>query len=334
MSRPLVLTLGDPAGCGPQITAKAWTHLKTQSEIVFFIIGEPALYERYCPVQPISHPSEAEDRFSAGLPVLPLGLDLNGIEPGNPDIKSAPAILGSIEKAVALCRAGEASALITNPIHKALLYQAGFPHAGHTEYLAHLSRPPDAGPAKPVMMLVGGGLRVALATLHIPLMQAAANLSIAHLMDVAKITHTGLRQAFGLAQPRLVFTGLNPHAGEDGTIGREEIEIINPAAKALRKLGIDMADARPADSVYAEALSGAYDGVIAMTHDQGLIPVKTLDLWGGVNVTLGLPIIRTSPDHGTAYEAARSGLCREDSLMAAIHLAHNMSQHRAHAQNR
>jgi 4-hydroxythreonine-4-phosphate dehydrogenase len=178
------------------------------------------------------------------------------------------------------------------------------------------------------MMLIGGGLRVALATIHVPLMQVSRALTTDHLVRVARITHEALQRDFGFSEPRLAFSGLNPHAGESGTIGREEIDIINPAAESLRREGIRISDARSGDTVFAEMRRGDFDGVIAMTHDQGLIPVKTLDLWGGVNVTLGLPIIRTSPDHGTAYDAAARGDCTPESLITAIRTAREMGSHR------
>jgi 4-hydroxythreonine-4-phosphate dehydrogenase len=181
------------------------------------------------------------------------------------------------------------------------------------------------------MMLVGGGLRVALATIHMPLMTVGKALTVPGLVALGEIVDSALRRDFGLEAPRIAFSGLNPHAGENGTIGTEELNIINPAAHTLRLSGIDMSDARPGDTVFAEALSGAFDAVIAMTHDQGLIPVKTLDFWGGVNVTLGLPVVRTSPDHGTAYDAAAAGTTRPDSLIAALRLAASMTFARTHA---
>lgn len=318
---PLALTMGDPAGCGPQITAKAWQALRHNPRHTFAAIGPPDAFTPFCPVKPIAALAEAGTCFADTLPVLDPGISMPAIAPGNPNAEAAPAILGAIEKATALCLGGEAAGIVTNPINKALLYGAGFAHPGHTEFLAALCASQTGKIVKPVMMLVGGGLRVALATIHMPLVKAAQSITTFGLVEIGQITHAALKRDFGLPAPRIVFTGLNPHAGENGTIGREEIDIINPAAAALRADGIDIADARPGDTVFAEALAGEYDAIIAMTHDQGLIPVKTLDFWGGVNVTLGLPIIRTSPDHGTAYDAAAAGTCREDSLVAAIRLA-------------
>jgi 4-hydroxythreonine-4-phosphate dehydrogenase len=211
-----------------------------------------------------------------------------------------------------------------------LLYSTGFRFPGHTEFVAHLCEA-SGHAASPVMMLTGGGLRVALATIHMPLRDVPGVLGDGRLERIARVVHKSLVHEFGIAAPRIAFTGLNPHAGEGGSIGREEIDIINPAADRLQAEGISVSHARPGDTVFAEALGGAWDAVIAMTHDQGLIPVKTLDIWGGVNSTLGLPIVRTSPDHGTAYDAAAAGTCKPDSLIAAIRLAATFAANRQKA---
>ena len=317
---PLALTMGDPAGCGPQITGLAWQQLRKQVEHTFVVVGPANVYAAYAPVQVINNLSEAADVFATALPIFEAGMDIASHKAGTPDPQNAPAIIGSIERGVALAMAGEVSGLVTNPINKSLLYGHGFKFPGHTEFLAHLTSPSSAS-LDPVMMLAGGGLRVALATIHVPLMQVGGMLTQELLSNIGRITHDALERDFGIHKPRMVFTGLNPHAGEDGSIGTEERDIINPAASTLRDIGLNIGDARSADTVFAEMLDGNYDAIIAMTHDQGLIPVKTLDFWGGVNITLGLPIIRTSPDHGTAYEAAARGTCRPDSLIAAIELA-------------
>lgn len=316
---PLALTMGDPAGCGPQITAAAWKALKGNASCAFYVIGWPALY-RDVPVEVINAPDEAPAVFSRALPILPLG-DARAVAAGKPDPETAAGIIASIEMATAHALSGLAGGVVTNPIHKALLYGQGFRFPGHTEFIAALCAPMGKPAPEPVMMLTGGGLRVALATIHMPYTGVPAALADGRLPRIARITAAALKRQFSLPAPRIAFTGLNPHAGEDGTIGREEIEIINPAAALLRQEGIDISDARPGDTVFAEALGGRFDAVIAMTHDQGLIPVKTLDMWGGVNTTLGLPIIRTSPDHGTAYDAAAAGTAKADSLIAAIHSA-------------
>lgn len=327
MTAPLALTLGDPAGCGPSITQQAWLALRDQSAGAFYLRAPEGIVTGI-PVTAITSPAEAAEVFPRALPLLATGSLTAPLLPGTPDTAHAPAIIASIEAGVSDVRSGAASAIVTNPISKSVLARAGFAHPGHTEFLAELCA--GTGPApRPVMMLVGGGLRVALATIHMPLRSAIEAIRQDLLLEIGEITHGALRRDFGVASPRLVFTGLNPHAGEDGLLGKEEAEIINPAAHALRQRGIDMANARPADTVFAEMLEGRFDAVIAMTHDQGLIPVKTLDIWGGVNTTLGLPIIRTSPDHGTAYDAAAAGKARPDSLIAAIRLAAEMARARS-----
>ncbi len=322
---PLALTMGDPAGCGPQISASAWSALRSDPACTFYLIGAPHLITGV-PLKEIEDPSEAGRVFAEALPVLALE-GVPSVAAGQPDPAAAPGILQSIEQAVEDSLGGRASGLITNPISKALLYSTGFRFPGHTEFVAHLCR--QAGHmAEPVMMLTGGGLRVALATIHMPYTDVPVALADGRLERIARVVDAALRHDFGISSPRIAFTGLNPHAGEHGTIGREEVEIINPAATRLRAAGISVTDARSGDTVFAETLSGAFDAVIAMTHDQGLIPVKTLDIWGGVNSTLGLPIVRTSPDHGTAYDAARAGTCRPDSLIAAIRLAATFAANR------
>ena len=314
------MSMGDPAGVGPAITVQAWHVLRGDPALAFYVIGAPELYRDLCPVQEIAAPAEAIAAFADALPVLPVGT-MPSVQPGMPDAATAPAIIAAIENGVRHTLDGQAAGIVTNPINKALLYSAGFRHPGHTEFIAELCTPAGAAPLRPVMMLIGGGLRVALATTHQPLASVPASLTTEGLIELGEIVHTALKADFGIAAPKIAFTGLNPHAGESGALGREEIEIINPAAAQLRSRSIDMTDARPADTVFAEALSGVYDAVIAMTHDQGLIPVKTLDFWGGVNMTLGLPIVRTSPDHGTGYDAAAAGTARPDSLIAAIRAA-------------
>ena len=284
----------------------------------FYVIAAPgALDHTGSTIVPISDPSEARKAFADGLPVLNLPVAPLALRAGEADPATAPAIVESIRLAVEHTRTGKAAAVVTNPIAKALLYRAGFKHPGHTEYLAELAADGGAAP-RPIMMLVGGGLRVALVTIHRPLASVVATLTTDLIAETGRIVHAALKRDFGLLNPRIGLCGVNPHAGEDGEIGREEIEIINPAAARLRAEGIHISDARPGDTIFHEQRGGRWDAVIAMYHDQGLIPVKTLDMWGGVNVTLGLPFIRTSPDHGVAYDAAASGQARADSLIAAL----------------
>lgn len=319
--------MGDPAGCGPSITPAAIEAVRGDIDRPLIVIGDPALYAGEMAVREISSVAEAPSTHCGVLPVMPLTLAAKPI-PGEPDSAFAEATLQSIETATKQALAGDVAAVVTNPINKSVLYAAGFHHPGHTEYIADLCSDYTNTVQKPVMMLVGGGLKVALATIHIPLRDVPDALDTKELIGLAQTVNTALQRDFGMASPRLAFCGLNPHAGEGGSFGQEEIDIINPAAKALRKIGVDMSDARPADALFSEALGGRFDGIIAMTHDQGLIPVKTLDFWGGVNTTLGLPIIRTSPDHGTAYDVVKTGTARPDSLIAAIKLADQMATNR------
>ena len=260
-----------------------------------------------------------------GLPVIPLASV--PVTPGIPDTAFAPSTIESIERAVSHVSDGAAAAIVTNPIAKSVLYAAGFSHPGHTEFLGALTRSlPMSTPRGPVMMLSAAGLHVALATVHIPLASVPTQLTHMRIIEVAQIMDAALKTYFGIQAPRIALAGLNPHAGEDGTIGREEIEIINPAAHTLRGLGLNVTDAQPADTLFHAQARKGYDAVLAMYHDQGLIPVKTLDFHGGVNITLGLPIIRTSPDHGTAFNIAGRGVARPDSLIAALRRAHAMDE--------
>jgi len=325
---PLAVTMGDPAGVGPIIAWKAWEHARATGGRPFCVIAPPDVLARASPgpFEVIPEIGNTTAIFSRALPVLPI--DGPVVAAGRPDPATASAIIESIRLAVEHARAGKAAAVITNPIAKSLLYRAGFPHPGHTEYLAELAAS-GGKPLRPVMMLVGGGLRVALVTIHQPLAKVPSLLDSSLIAEVALIVQDSLRRDFGMEHPRIGLCGLNPHAGEEGDIGREEAEIINPAAKLLRAQGVDISDARPGDTIFHEAREGRWDAVIAMYHDQGLIPVKTLDMWGGVNVTLGLPFIRTSPDHGVAYDAAASGEARPDSLIAALTLADEMAVARA-----
>jgi len=324
--RPFALSMGDPAGIGPEITAKAWTALRRSPEHAFAVIAPPALFAE-TPHAVISDMSEAADVFGDTLPVL--AIDGDAAKPGQSTSKHAPAILESIKMAVQLCLSKQADGIVTNPIAKHVLYDAGFRFPGHTEFLGHLAEGRSAPyPAGPVMMLATQNLRVGLATVHVPLSTAAQALTTDGIVQTARVILGALKMDFGIPAPRLALTGLNPHAGEGGALGREEIEIINPAAHILRSEGHDVTDAQSADTLFhAEAREG-YDGVLAMYHDQGLIPVKTLDFHGGVNITLGLPFIRTSPDHGTAFGIAGQGIARADSLIAAIHTARTNADHR------
>lgn len=325
MGRPVAVTQGDPAGIGPEITRAAWRALKDTGP-VFFVVGDPSLYGS--DATEITSPSDTAGVFADAIPVLPSRLTVPAT-PGQPDGRNAPATISSIERAVGVTVAGDACGVVTNPIAKSVLREAGFTHPGHTEFVAELTADlPMEGTRGPVMMLAGPSLRVALVSIHLPLRDAIDALTVERISHVVRVTHEALTRDFGIASPRLALAGLNPHAGENGHIGREEIDVIAPAAEALRAAGIDIAGPLPPDAMFhAEARAG-YDAAICLYHDQGLIPLKALDFWNGVNVTLGLPIVRTSPDHGTAFDIAGKGIARADSLIAAIALAAEMGRRR------
>lgn len=324
--------MGEPAGIGGEIVLQAWRRRDEAGLPPFFLLDDPARLSRLAaglgwtvPLTTIAHPSEAAAAFPDALPVLSMPLKA-AVQPGRPDAANAVIVLQAIERAVALCLGGEAAAVVTNPIHKAALYAAGFNHPGHTEYLAAL-----CGGAMPVMMLASSRLRVVPATIHISLRRAIENLTSDLILQTARITAADLRDRFGIANPRLAIAGLNPHAGESGNMGDEDAAIVAPAVAMLQAEGIAARGPLPPDTLFHEAARARYDAAICMYHDQALIPIKTLDFDTAVNVTLGLPVIRTSPDHGTAFDIAGKGIARPDSLIAAIRLAAEMAQHRGHA---
>lgn len=326
MTAPLALTMGDPAGVGPEISCAAWQALKDTGP-AFFVIGDPALYD--VPTEMVRTPAQAETVFSRALPVMPALLSRPCV-PGEANGAHAAAILSSIEIAVELAASGLAGGIVTNPISKSVLYAAGFKHPGHTEFVAMLTQNlKQAGPRGPVMMLAGEKLRVALVSIHTSLKAAIEGLSAEAIIHTARVTAHALQKDFGIRTPRLALAGLNPHAGEGGSLGREEITIISPAANALREEGIDISGPLPPDAMFHEEARARYDAAICLYHDQGLIPFKALDFWSGVNVTLGLPVIRTSPDHGTGFDIAGKGVARADSLIAALRLAADMAARRA-----
>ncbi|MFN3858695.1 MAG: 4-hydroxythreonine-4-phosphate dehydrogenase PdxA [Caulobacter sp.] len=333
IDRPLALSLGDPAGIGPEIVLKAWRALSLEGP-AFFVIGDAdalAAADGAAPLAVIDAPDEAAGRFPGALPVLHRPLSRPAL-PGQPSADHAAAILDWIETGVRLCLEGQAAGLVTAPIAKAPLYAAGFGFPGHTEFLGELtSAAPMAGPRGPVMMLAAEGLRVALATVHTPLSAVSASLDTNELVRLGEVVAAALRADFGIAAPRLAVAGLNPHAGESGGIGREEIDIIAPAVEALRARGVDAFGPSPADTLFHAEARARHDAVLCMYHDQALIPLKMLDFWGGVNITLGLPIVRTSPDHGTGFDIAGRGIARADSLIAAIRMARAVADRRAAA---
>jgi 4-hydroxythreonine-4-phosphate dehydrogenase len=326
---PLAVTMGEPAGIGGDITLKAW-HGHRRDLSPFFVLDDADRLARLAkriglevPVRTIAAPEEAVAIFPDALPVLPVAL-ARAVVPGSLDAANAPAVLDSIERAVVLVMAGRAAAVVTNPIHKKVLIEAGFKHPGHTEYLAELG----GEATKPVMMLACPGLRVVPLTVHVPLAEVAGRISGALIEETAETTLSALKRDFGIAKPRLAVAGLNPHAGEGGALGGEEIATIRPALARLRAKGHQVSDPAPADSLFhAEARAG-YDAALCMYHDQALIPLKTIDFKRGVNVTLGLPFVRTSPDHGTALDLAGTGEGFADSLLESMAVAAAMARRR------
>ncbi|MGH7029196.1 MAG: 4-hydroxythreonine-4-phosphate dehydrogenase PdxA [Stellaceae bacterium] len=326
---PLAVTVGEPAGIGGEITLKAWLG-RNPGDPVFYVIDDPDRLASLAaslgwpvPIRPITAPAQALEIFAEALPVAPIGLALRG-RPGCPNPADAAAIIGAIDTAVADVRGGHAAALVTNPIHKESLYRGGFRHPGHTEYLAELA----GGNATAVMMLVCPQLRVVPVTIHVALRRAVETLTAAKIVAAGRITAAALRRDFGIADPVLAVAGLNPHAGEGGALGREEIDIVAPAIAELRALGIDARGPLAADTMFHAEARRSFDAALCMYHDQALIPIKTIDFDGGVNVTLGLPFVRTSPDHGTAFAIAGQGVAREGSLVAALRLAAEMAAKR------
>ena len=324
---PLVLTMGDPAGVGAEIALGAWASRQVRHPFLF--LGDPAALagparRAGIAVAEIGAPDQAAAAFGSALPVLPLPL-ASPPRPGRPDPANAPMVVESIARAVGLVQSGAAAAVVTNPINKkALKDGAGFAFPGHTEYLAHL-----AGVDRVVMMLASPLLRVVPVTIHIPLAEVPRALTAELIEETARITAEGLKRDFGIDRPRLAVAGLNPHAGEQGAMGREEIEIIAPALDRLRAEGLCIAGPLPADTMFHAQARARYDVALTMYHDQGLIPIKALDFARGVNVTLGLPFIRTSPDHGTAYDIAGTGKADPTSLIEALSLAADMAARRA-----
>ncbi len=326
-SRPLALSQGDPAGIGPDITLMAWLRRRELGLPPFFLIGDPgvlALRARQLnlavTIRETDRASEAAGMFGDALPVMtvPVGIE---VVAGEPHAATAKGTIAAIEKAVSLVIDGEALAVVTNPIAKAVLYEAGFRFPGHTEFLADLAARATGKPVTPVMMLSGPKLRAIPVTIHIPIRDVPQALTRELIVDTCRIAHEDLRQRFGIEAPRLAVAGLNPHAGEDGTIGKEDEDVIRPAIERLRDEGIDAIGPLPADTMFHDEARTRYDVAVCMYHDQALIPAKALGFDDSVNVTLGLPFVRTSPDHGTAFGIAGKGLAREQSLVAALKLA-------------
>jgi 4-hydroxythreonine-4-phosphate dehydrogenase len=319
---PVALTCGDPSGIGPEIAVKAWRRLG--DSLPFFWIGDPEHLPDGADFCVVSTPNETVHAARRGLPVLKHSFPAPAI-PGRPDARNARAVVTSIERAVQLVQDGKASSLCTSPISKKeLVDHADFAHPGHTEFLAHL-----AGVDRVVMMLAAEELKVVPATIHIPLSEVPKALTAETLRETITILATALKSDFGIPAPRLAVAGLNPHAGEGGLLGSEEIEWIVPLCDTLRREGFRLEGPLPADTMFHARARAQYDAAVAMYHDQALIPIKTLAFDRGVNVTLGLPFIRTSPDHGTAYGIAGRGEADPTSLIEALKLADAMARARA-----
>lgn len=328
---PLALSQGDPAGIGPDIALQAWLKRDELALPPFLYIGDPEVLKvraRQLELEVVVEETDAahaSDVFARALPVLsiPTGVDVLA---GKPHVANARGTIAAIETAVALCLQGTVRAVVTNPIAKSVLYEAGFGFPGHTEFLADLAARAKGGSVMPVMMLAGPKLKAVPVTIHIPLKDVPGALTEDLIVDTCRIVAKDLSNRFGIASPRLAVAGLNPHAGENGAIGHEDNDIIHPAIRRLRDDGIDAFGPLPADTMFHDDARERYDVAICMYHDQALIPAKALGFDDSVNVTLGLPFIRTSPDHGTAFGLAGSGFAKETSLVAALRMADRMAR--------
>jgi 4-hydroxythreonine-4-phosphate dehydrogenase len=328
----LALSLGDPSGIGPEITVKAWRALRSTGT-AFVVVGDArsliAVNDDASHVRVVRTMNEGLSIFESALPVIDIPLPA-AATPGAPSPGSSALVIRWIEMAASLAIAGDADALVTAPIAKAPLYDAGFAFPGHTEFLGALAPTPPGETARgPVMMLAAADLRVSLVTIHEPLSRVPGLLTISSIVNAGLVTVRALRRDFGIERPRLAVAGLNPHAGEAGALGGEELTIVAPAVRELAALGVEVSGPHPSDTLFHSEARARYDAVLCLYHDQALIPVKMLDFWGGVNVTLGLSIVRTSPDHGVGYDIAGRGVARPDSLIAAIKLAADIAGRRA-----
>ena len=323
---PLALTLGEAAGIGPDLTLAVWRRRVELDLPPFYFIGETDFLRSRARVLGLDvplvvvAPEEAPAAFQRALPVAPLGMAVTAA-PGKPDASSAPAAIASIRRAVADVLAGHAAAVVTNPVAKNVLYRSGFAEPGHTEFLAKLAAEATGKPVHPVMMLWSAELAVVPVTIHLPLRDVVSRLTTDLIVETGRIVARDLSARFGIARPRIAVAGLNPHAGEEGALGEEDATIVAPAVAQLRAEGIDAIGPLPADTLFHERARAGYDVALCMYHDQALIPIKTLAFERAVNVTLGLPFVRTSPDHGTAFDIAGTGRADPSSLVAALQLA-------------
>jgi 4-hydroxythreonine-4-phosphate dehydrogenase len=327
MSAPFAISCGDPAGIGPEIIAKAWA-LRSENKLPpFFVVGDAAVFEQLAiaPVARIEGPGAVAAAFDRALPVLHVHSG-EPVVPGEPTLDGAQCALHALEMACGMTRAGEAGAMITAPVAKSQLYKIGFTFPGQTEFVSERC---GIARANAVMMLAGPSLRVIPITTHIPLMSVGASLTIELILARVRTAHKAIIRNFGIAAPRIAVAGLNPHAGEDGAMGREEVDIIAPAVALARAEGLDVTGPLAADTMFHDEARAAYDVALCPTHDQALIPLKTLHFFDGVNMTLGLPIVRTSPDHGTAFALAGKNRADPRSMIAAIQMAQTAVTNRA-----
>ncbi len=336
LAQPLAVTMGEPAGISGELVLKAWLHRDDRQLPAFFVIDDSTRLERLAerlewdvPIVAIDSPLDTAKHFSTALPVLSRPLP-GPCTPGHPERANSPMVIEAVREATALVMAGQASAIVTNPINKQVLYEAGFAHPGHTEFLAELA----GGDHVPVMMLVCPDLRVIPVTVHLALAEAIHALDKSNIVTTVRTAAAALVRDFGIDHPHLAVAALNPHAGEGGFLGREELDIISPAVAELKAHGLSVSGPAPADTLFHERARQTYDAVVCMYHDQALLPVKTIDFRNGVNVTLGLPFVRTSPDHGTAFEIAGTGVADETSFVSALILAADNVANRAASNQR
>ena len=331
-AKPLAVTLGEPAGIGPDIALMAWRKRRDLHLPPFYIIADAAYLADRARALGVNvdvtevEPGAAADAFDKSLPAVPLKLAVTA-KPGQPDATSGPAAIAAIRRAVEDVLRGDCAAIVTNPVAKNVLYGSGFTDPGHTEFLAKLAQEATGKPVRPVMMLWSPNLAVVPVTIHIPLKDVPRQLTAELIVETGRIVARELTARFGIAKPRLAFSGLNPHAGESGSIGTEERDVIAPAIAQLAAEGIDVRGPLPADTMFHEAARATYDAALCAYHDQALIPVKMLAFDSAVNVTLGLPFVRTSPDHGTAFDIAGTGRANPGSLIAALMLASRLAGH-------
>jgi 4-hydroxythreonine-4-phosphate dehydrogenase len=324
---PIAVSIGDPAGIGPEVLAKAWMRRSQDRLTPFFAIGDLRSISTVWkgPLRKIDGPSAAADCFDEALPIMEVE-DAGEIEPGQPNMPGARCAIASLEIAVGLAREGAASAIVTGPVSKAELYAIGFTHSGQTEFVAERC---GVSPGNVAMMLAGPTLRTVCITTHVPLARVSELLTVDLVVSRARVTARGLQRDFGIADPRIAIAGFNPHAGESGSLGREEIDVLFPAIEQLREEGIDIVGPLAADTMFHPRARARYDAALCTYHDQALIPLKTLHFDEGVNMTLGLPIVRVAPDHGTAFEIAGKDVAEPGATIAAIRMAGEAAERRA-----